>query len=32
MNFQNRNGKAKAYQVRQLLAAIDEIISGEDPV
>jgi hypothetical protein len=24
MNFQDRNGRAKAYQVRQLVAAIDE--------
>jgi hypothetical protein len=25
MNFQDDNGKAKAYQVRQLLTAIDEL-------
>ena len=31
MNFQNRNGKAKAYQVRQLLEAIDLILAGVIP-
>jgi hypothetical protein len=32
MNFQeDRNGRAKAYQVRQLVAAIDEIgVEGDD--
>jgi predicted RNA binding protein YcfA (HicA-like mRNA interferase family) len=31
MNFQeDRNGRAKPYQVRQLLAAIDELVQGED--
>jgi hypothetical protein len=28
MNFQNRNGQAKAYQVRQLLDAIDHYRSN----
>jgi hypothetical protein len=31
MNFQeDRNGRAKPYQVRQLLAAIDELSANED--
>jgi len=31
MNFQeDRNGRAKPYQVRQLLAAIDELSAPED--
>jgi hypothetical protein len=31
MNFQeDRSGKAKPYQVRQLLAAIDELIASEE--
>lgn len=31
MNFQNRNGQAKPWQVRQLVEAIEELISrGED--
>jgi hypothetical protein len=29
MNFQSVKGKAKPYQVRQLLEAIDELINGE---
>jgi len=32
MNFQeDRNGRAKPYQVRQLLAAIDQLNAGEEP-
>jgi hypothetical protein len=32
MNFQeDRNGRAKPYQVRQLLAAIDQLIADEEP-
>ena len=31
MNFQeDRNGRAKPWQVRQLLAAIDDLLQGED--
>ncbi|HYH81880.1 MAG TPA: type II toxin-antitoxin system HicA family toxin [Longimicrobium sp.] len=31
MNFQeDRNGRAKPYQVRQMLAAIDELSANED--
>jgi predicted RNA binding protein YcfA (HicA-like mRNA interferase family) len=31
MNFQeDRNGRAKPYQVRQLLAAIDQLIADEE--
>lgn len=31
MNFQeDRNGRAKPYQVRQLLAAIDDLLQEED--
>ncbi len=32
MNFQeDRSGRAKPYQVRQMLAAIDELLASEDP-
>ncbi|MFL5539574.1 MAG: type II toxin-antitoxin system HicA family toxin [Longimicrobiaceae bacterium] len=31
LSFQNRNGRAKAYQVKQLLDAIDEISTEEGP-
>ncbi len=30
MNFQDDNGKAKEYQVKQLLAAIEEQLAGEE--
>ncbi|MCO6510037.1 MAG: type II toxin-antitoxin system HicA family toxin [Aridibacter famidurans] len=30
MNFQNRNGMAKPYQVRQLVSAIDELMGDPE--
>ncbi|KAA0889314.1 toxin HicA [Pusillimonas sp. ANT_WB101] len=31
INIQNKNGKAKTYQIRQILAALDKLKTSEEP-